>query len=232
MAQQERAIRTRRAVLDAAAAVFAERGYAAATVAEILSRAKVTKGAMYFHFDSKASLARGVLAAQAGIEHHVPRELKLQEWVDAGMTLAVRLPREPLLLAGVRLSADLQGRDVFGSVWPAWTQRTADFIEEAKRRGEVLPHVVPETTAHLFLGAWIGVQFVSQAVAGWADLERRMADLFEHVLPAIATPAVLVRLDTASDRGSRVIAEAEAEAGAGAGAGSKAVSLTAVAGDG
>lgn len=210
VAQQERAIRTRRAVLDAAATVFAERGYAAATVAEILSRAKVTKGAMYFHFDSKASLARGVLAAQTGMEHHVPRGLKLQEWVDAGMTLAARLPGEPLLLAGVRLSVDLQGRDVFGSVWPAWTQRTADFIEEAKRRGEVLPHVVPETTAHLFLGAWIGVQFVSQAVAGWADLERRTADLFEHVLPALATPAVLARLDTAPDRGSRVIAEAEA----------------------
>ncbi|MFI9250976.1 ScbR family autoregulator-binding transcription factor [Streptomyces sp. NPDC053069] len=208
MAQQERAVRTRRAVLEAAAAVFAERGYAAATIAEILNRAGVTKGALYFHFDSKAALAQGVLQEQITTEYHVTRELKLQEWVDTGMTLAQRLPQEPMLLAGVRLSADLQGRDVFGSAWPAWAELTGAVLAEAKERGEVLPHVVPEQTAEVFLGAWIGVQFVSQAVAGWADLDHRMSALFDHLLPAIAAPAVLVRLDTAPDRGARVIAEA------------------------
>jgi AcrR family transcriptional regulator len=228
VAQQERAARTRRAVLEAAATVFAERGYAAATIAEILNRANVTKGALYFHFDSKAALAQGVLEAQIGTLYRLPRELKLQEWVDAGMTLAACLPKEPLLLAGVRLSADLQGRASYGSAWPAWSELTETFLSEAKARGEVLPHVVPERTAQVFLGAWIGVQFVSQAASNWADLELRMSDLFDHVLPAIAAPAVLVRLDTAPDRGSRVMAEAHAmaapaaaavEAGAPAGAG-------------
>ncbi|TWV55866.1 TetR family transcriptional regulator [Streptomyces misionensis] len=207
MAQQERAVRTRRAVLEAAAAVFAERGYAAATIAEILNRAGVTKGALYFHFDSKAALARGVLQEQISTEYHVPRELKLQEWVDAGMTLADRLPREPLLLAGVRLSADLRGRSVFGSAWPAWAEFTAARLTEAKARGEVLPHVVPEESAQVFLGAWTGVQLVSQALADWADLDERMAALFDHLLPAITVPSVLDRLDTAPDRGARVIAE-------------------------
>ena len=219
MAQQERAVRTRRAVLEAAAAVFAERGYAAATIGEILSRAGVTKGALYFHFDSKVALARGVLQAQTGNDYHVPRELKLQEWVDAGMTLAKRLPKEPMLLAGVRLSADLHSRDVVGSAWPAWADVTASFLSEAKERGEVLPHVVPEESAQVFLGAWIGVQYVSQAMAGWADLEMRMSALFNHILPAITAPAVLVRLDTAPDRGARVISEVRAQASALAGAG-------------
>lgn len=59
MAQQERAVRTRRAVLEAAATVFADHGYTAATVADILKTAGVTKGALYFHFDSKEALARG-----------------------------------------------------------------------------------------------------------------------------------------------------------------------------
>lgn len=219
MAQQERAVRTRRAVLEAAAAVFAERGYAAATIGEILTRAGVTKGALYFHFDSKAALAQGVLQAQVTNEYHVPRELKLQEWVDAGMTLAKRLPQEPMLLAGVRLSADLQGREVFGSAWPAWTELTAAFLTEAKERGEVLPHVVEEETAQVFLGAWIGVQYVSQAMSGWADLEVRMSALFNHMLPAVTAPAVLVRLDTAPDRGARVIAEVREQAPILAGAG-------------
>lgn len=39
MAQQDRAIRTRRSILEAAAAVFDERGYNSATVGEILTRA-------------------------------------------------------------------------------------------------------------------------------------------------------------------------------------------------
>nr|WP_308019966.1 ScbR family autoregulator-binding transcription factor [Streptomyces sp. SP2-10] len=151
-------MRTRRAVLEAAAAVFAERGYAAATITEILGRAGVTKGALYFHFDSKAALARGVLREQLRAEYHLPRDLKLQEWVDAGMTLATRLPQEPLLLAGVRLSADLQGQGVFDSAWPAWGGLTSCVLTEAKRRGEVLPHVVPEETAQVFLGSCVGVR--------------------------------------------------------------------------
>lgn len=220
MAQQERALRTRRAVLEAAAAVFAERGYAAATIVEIHRRANVTKGALYFHFASKAALAQAVLEARIGAAYRVPRPFKLQEWVDAGMTLAARLPREPMLLAGVRLAADHRGLGaVFGSVWPAWTQLTAGLLSEAKARGEVLPHVVPERTAEVFLGAWIGVQLVSQAVSQRADLERRVSELFVHVLPAVAAPVVLVRLDTAPDRGSRVLAEESAMTASGAGDG-------------
>ncbi|MDN3260205.1 ScbR family autoregulator-binding transcription factor [Streptomyces sp. CSDS2] len=213
MAQQDRAVRTRRAVLRAAAAVFAERGYAAATISEILKRAGVTKGALYFHFDSKAALAQGVLQEQLMPEHHLPRDLKLQEWVDAGMTLARRLPREPFLLAGVRISADRPGRDVLGSAWPAWARLTSHAITEAKMRGEVLPHVVPEETAQVFLGAWVGAQFVSQTLAGWADLDDRTAALYSHLLATIAAPPVLTRLDTAPDRGARVIAEARQRSG-------------------
>ncbi|MEV0577951.1 ScbR family autoregulator-binding transcription factor [Streptomyces sp. RTGN2] len=207
MAQQERAIRTRRAVIEAAAMVFAERGYTAATMAEILQRAGVTKGALYFHFDSKEALARGVIEEQVDPERWVPRDLRLQEWVDVGMTLAHRIPGDVILLAGIRLSADTQGRARFGSAWPAWTGLITTFLTEAKERGEVLPHVDPAETAECFLGAWVGTQLVSEAESGYGDLERRISVLYNHVLPAIATPAALIRLDTAPDRGARVLAE-------------------------
>lgn len=70
MARQERAVRTRRAILEAAASVFDERGYEAATIADILTRAGVTKGALYFHFSSKQDLARGVLDEQFAEEEY------------------------------------------------------------------------------------------------------------------------------------------------------------------
>ncbi|MFD7868559.1 ScbR family autoregulator-binding transcription factor [Streptomyces sp. NPDC057682] len=207
MAQQERAIRTRRAVIEGAAGVFAERGYTAATMAEILQRAGVTKGALYFHFDSKEALARGVIEAQIEAGQWAPRDLRLQEWVDVGMTLAHRIPRDVILLAGIRLSADMHGRKMFGSAWPAWAELGTKLLSEAKEQGEVLPHVDPEQTAQCFLGAWIGTQVVSEAESGFTDLDERVSVLYNHMLPAVATPAALIRLDTAPDRGARVLAE-------------------------
>ncbi|ALV31083.1 ScbR family autoregulator-binding transcription factor [Streptomyces sp. CdTB01] len=208
MARQERAIRTRRAVVLAAAEVFAERGYTAATIAEILERAGVTKGALYFHFDSKEALARGVIEAQISGDHVVPRELKLQEWVDVGMTLAHQIPEDVVLLAGIRLSADLHVQRRIGSAWPAWTQLSTAYLSQAKEQGEVLPHVVPAETSECFLAAWLGTQTYSEVTSRWADLSERVSVLFNHMLPAIATPAALIRLDTAPDRGARVMAEA------------------------
>lgn len=64
MARQERAIRTRQVILEAAGAVFDEHGYAATTISMVLERAAVTKGALYFHFPSKESLAQAVLDEQ------------------------------------------------------------------------------------------------------------------------------------------------------------------------
>lgn len=207
MAQQERAVRTRRAVIEAAATVFAERGYAAATIAEILDRAGLTKGALYFHFDSKESLARGVIEAQVTRDHWMPRESKLQEWVDIAMTLAARVPKEVVLLAGIRLSADVQGREMFGSAWPAWMEVVRTKVAEAKEQGEVMPHVDPKETAEFFVGAWIGMQSLSEAYGNWADLSERISGIFTYILPAIATPTTLIKLDIAPDRGERVLQE-------------------------
>jgi len=53
---------TRRALLDAARALFAERGYADVAVTEIARGAGVTTGALYHQFGSKASLFRAVYA--------------------------------------------------------------------------------------------------------------------------------------------------------------------------
>ncbi|UZJ29215.1 TetR family transcriptional regulator [Streptomyces endophytica] len=39
----------------AAAEIFNEYGYEAATIAAIIERAKLTRGALYFHFTSKRS---------------------------------------------------------------------------------------------------------------------------------------------------------------------------------
>jgi AcrR family transcriptional regulator len=54
--QTERTETTRRALLDAGRALFAERGYDEVGVGEISRAAGVTSGAIYHHFESKAGL--------------------------------------------------------------------------------------------------------------------------------------------------------------------------------
>lgn len=53
---KEEALVTRNAILDAAEAVFQERGVSRTSLAEIATAAGVTRGAVYWHFTNKADL--------------------------------------------------------------------------------------------------------------------------------------------------------------------------------
>lgn len=88
---------TREGLLDAAARVFARRGYEGATVSEIAAEAGLSSGSIYSHYESKARLFLGVLEAHGRAE--MARRLH-----DAG----------PLDVAGllVRAGANLDRRPV------------------------------------------------------------------------------------------------------------------------
>ncbi|MFJ8882406.1 ScbR family autoregulator-binding transcription factor [Streptomyces sp. NPDC102402] len=205
MAQQQRAIRTRRIFLEAAAEVFDEHGYDAATIAAILERSGLTRGSLYFHFTSKEELARGVLQEAVTSDGVTPQTFKLQEWVDIALLLAYRLPREPLLSASIRLSVDPRARGLFGTRWPDWIALGTEILTEAKDRGELLPHVDPGATSRLFVGAWTGVQLVTESMAEPPDLVAEISALFELILPNNAVPGVLARLDTSPHRAARIV---------------------------
>ena len=54
--------RTQERILDAALALFAEKGYDATSMREIAEQLGITKAALYYHFDSKADIVRSMLA--------------------------------------------------------------------------------------------------------------------------------------------------------------------------
>jgi TetR/AcrR family fatty acid metabolism transcriptional regulator len=57
---------TRERILQAAMAVFAERGYAAAGMDEIARRANSSKGGVYFHFPNKQAIFEALIAELVG----------------------------------------------------------------------------------------------------------------------------------------------------------------------
>ncbi|MEU9016990.1 TetR/AcrR family transcriptional regulator [Actinomadura sp. NPDC048394] len=63
----EHAADTRAALLGAARALFAERGYAATGTEDVVAAARVTRGALYHHFRDKAALF-GAVVEQVGAE--------------------------------------------------------------------------------------------------------------------------------------------------------------------
>src|SRR3954452_9195181 len=79
--QQTKSERTRQRILDAAAEVLAEHGYAEARLADIAARAGMQAGSLYYHFDSRDELVGEIL--RLGIEN---------SW-DLVAAAVARLPR-------------------------------------------------------------------------------------------------------------------------------------------
>ena len=68
---------TRQALVDAARTLFTQQGYATTGTEEIVAAARVTRGALYHHFQDKADLFRAVMEqiAREVAEHLIDAEL-------------------------------------------------------------------------------------------------------------------------------------------------------------
>jgi AcrR family transcriptional regulator len=217
MARQARAIQTRTSILLAAAEVFDERGYNTATITEIIARAGVTKGALYFHFTSKEDLASGVIAAQLELGPLPPQRTKLQELLDQGLLFAHQLQHDPLTRASVGLAMDQWSESAEGGDNPfharpfqSWADRLTEVLVEARARGELLQHVDPGEMAELLSGSFTGIQWTSQVLCQRKDLMRRVIYMFRCLLPSIAVPQILPLLELTPERAVSLLAARDA----------------------
>ncbi|GAB3990277.1 TetR/AcrR family transcriptional regulator [Actinoallomurus acanthiterrae] len=163
---------TRAALVDAAVALFTEKGYADTSTAEIVRRADVTRGALYHHFADKEELFR---AAHEAVEKDIFERVRTAaekaegggvERLKAGVDAFLDSCLEPV----VRRILLTEGPLVLG-----WERSLTFDNPYCSRRllraavGELRPGEEPEPLAHLLYGAMLQAGLVVAA-----DRERRV----------------------------------------------------------
>ncbi|AIA07019.1 gamma-butyrolactone receptor protein [Streptomyces noursei ZPM] len=194
MAQQHRGMKTRRLIVQTAAEVFCERGYDGTSTTEILTRSQLTRGALYFHFDSKQQLAEAVASVPAEVFVPPDGPVALQCLVDFSLRHAERLATDVVLRASMRLSAE-HGTGCAQGAAPHEAKLRAvllRMLQQADRAGELVPGADPVEVTDVLMGFFTNVQpYWAKTTAG---LTHRLATLWRYLLPSIATAELLPRL--------------------------------------
>ena len=184
--QQEQ---TRGALLDAAARVFLERGFAGTSVEAITSEAGYSRGAFYSNFESKEQLFAELLqqrvyeryramAKEAGAPRGERPSLR-----DVGQQLAViqgageghwlfRLWLELLAHAG----RDERFREIAGAFWRANRAASAEAIAAAFAEQGSSPPVAPDHLASAMIALDIGL-----AIQHFADPDAVPLELYPEL---------------------------------------------------
>ncbi|GHF47426.1 gamma-butyrolactone-binding protein [Kitasatospora xanthocidica] len=210
MVKQERAGRTRQAVLLAAAETFARVGFEAASLVDISRRAGVSKGALYFHFVSKQALADGVRrAAGREVGSAALRALRadgpaLQGLIDFSHELARMLREDVVVRAGVRLGRQgLRRGDGPGgpggppgpdATWRSLTAVVHRLLDRAAEAGELCPGVDRRAAAELLTAVAAG-----QVLLSGEEADRPRPEAVRRVWAA-ALPALVAAEDRAGYR--------------------------------
>jgi AcrR family transcriptional regulator len=157
---------TREALIEAGHGLFAKRGYAEVGTEEIVARARVTRGALYHHFEDKRDLFRAV---------HERVERELVERVAARME-SVGDPWE-LMVAGTRAFLDACGDPAVKQIaltdapavlgWDEWREVDTRYglgLTRAALAGAVEAGVIRplplDTISHLLVAALAEAAFM------------------------------------------------------------------------
>lgn len=150
-------------MLDAALAVFSEKGFAAAKVDEVARRAGVSKGTVYLYFPSKEALMEGIVrrAVAPIAERAVPDMAAFEGDVRLPIAMLIetlrKLLSDPQNMAVPRLIlreimnfpglVELYRREVLGKVIPVLTALVARGVASGQLR-----KVDPEMTVRSIIG--------------------------------------------------------------------------------
>jgi AcrR family transcriptional regulator len=154
----------------------------------------MTKGALYYHFDSKESLATAIIeeasANLAQAFHSITQSSAptLESMIHGAFVVADMLSTDRVARSGTHLlRAFGEFNDAAAHIYQAWldemTARARQAIEEGDLRAELDPAAVGETIVASMLGA----ELLSSATSAGVDVLDRIARTWKILLPALVS---------------------------------------------
>ena len=192
MARQARSETTRQKILDAALALFDEIGYHATAMGDIIERAQMTKGALYYHFDSKEAVAAAIIeigtakllstflavcqSSAPAIENLIHSTFVVVDNM-AGDKVARGAGRLRHALGEFSEAAATSNRD--------WSSAMSAQLARVRTEGDLREDVDPNDAAETIVAAIIGSTLMSAESSYGADLPARLLRMWGVLLPAI-----------------------------------------------
>ncbi len=189
--RSEKADASRTRILDAAAHLFRDKGYASVNLRDIAARSGMQAGSLYYHFDSKEAIVIAIL--DAGIEavhgevkaatEAMPEDSSAAEIIHQGILAHLRSLFEfsHYTSANVRIygqvppqvrKANMKARSAYENLWD-------DIIRTIASRGEMRPDINPKHLRMLLIGSL-------NATLDWFDPKRgklnELADTYAQIM--------------------------------------------------
>ena len=192
MALQARAEATRRRILDSAVDLFSELGYGETGLADVLARAGVSKGAFYYHFDSKEAVAVAIIE-----DYRSRNATAMLERIDLSAPLLDRVMMATFVSAAI-LESDKTARignqllqalgqvsSVASRIYSEWTTEFVANLTTAVRRIGPRDGVDPAEFAEAMWAAIVGCHLLSSALSDdpHARLSRAWRTMLRATLP-------------------------------------------------
>jgi AcrR family transcriptional regulator len=196
---QARAVRTRGAILEAAAVIFARRGHEAASLGELVAESGLTKGAFSFHFSSKRALAPATMQHEQA--HLIERMAEEVPDTTSGLERLTGLlrARARALEADASRWCVLRLGDELGTwreaaaecarlnEWPV--ELLAGLVREGQDTGHVRPDLDPRAVGEMVFASTIGMDALALQLTGGADLVERTEPLLDLIRNGLALRA-------------------------------------------
>jgi TetR/AcrR family transcriptional regulator, transcriptional repressor for nem operon len=156
---------TRRQIMRAAAYEFARRPYSMVSLDDIIARAGLSKGAVYFHFPSKQALAMAIIDEQSatvrdGLTERLVRSLTgLETLIEASYFLAAHDIRSNDLRASLNLLEQIGRSDgVQAKVLTKWSPAIAAIVRRGIADGDIIDGTNADGVSRLLMSIYMGLR--------------------------------------------------------------------------
>ncbi len=183
---------TRAKLMACARKLFAERGFAATGTKEIVTKAGVTRGALYHQFADKRGLFEAVFRQ---VEGEIVARMKIVFLSDAAPMQQLQVAAERYL--GECMDPEIQQISLIDAPsvlgWQRWRSIEADFglglimasLESAIEAGAISRRPV-EPLAHILLGAFIEAGALLACSTNREQTKADLAESFRELLGGLA----------------------------------------------